>query len=292
MSSSTKYSGSKNEFRTNWASRKESKYNHWTDGKTTNQIQFAFRNHWEIFSEFMNFSEPGDSLEVGCGRGSLSSYFADNGWRVSLLDSSSEVIEIAKRIFQINGHSGQFFSGDANNLPFESDSFDVVFSIGLLEHFEDASTSLNEQWRVLRPGGWVFSYIVPERPQNVQKYFNWVNILLRKTVGKFLSKKSEISKQDIYRNDYSSDVYLPMIETLNPSKVVVTGMYPMPMISHSPEFPFSLLPSPLERFLVMLFKGAIFLRKIVTGRHGWLCSEPMGQAFLIAVQKGDFGENS
>jgi len=291
MPNSTQRSGSKNEFRANWSSRKESQYNHWTKGSPTNQVQFAFRNHWEVFSALMGNRPPGVSLEVGCGRGSLSSYFAANGWQTSLLDFSPEVIDIAAKIFETNAHKGHFVTGDANDLPFEDNSFDTVSSIGLLEHFEDASITLQEQWRVLKPGGWIFAYIVPERPNNVQKYFRWLNTVLKHTVGRLLAKKDSVQKQDIYRNDYTSNAYLPVVEKFSPNRIVVTGMYSMPMISHSPEFPFSLLPPAMEKVLVALFGAAVTIRKHITSRHGWLCSEPMGQAFLIAIEKRTTSED-
>ncbi len=278
-------SGSVEEFKSSWRDRAEAHYNHWTAGSVKNQVQLAFRSHWEVFSELIGPRAPGRVLEVGCGRGSLSSYFAANGWDATLLDSSPDVIEIAKKIFSTNGHSGQFIVGDALDLPFDDESFDVVASIGLLEHFEEPGRTLDEQWRMLKPGGWLLCYIVPERPDNLQRYFNWINAILRQTVGRLVAGKEAREKPDIYRSDADSAEYLPHIENHNPARVVVSGMYSMPMISHSPEFPFSLLPAPLERFLVAVFSVALALRRSVTGRHGWLCDEKNGQAFLIAAQR-------
>ena len=278
-------SGCVEEFNANWKSREESHYNHWTAGKPTNQVQFAFRQHWEVFSWLMGNRMPGKTLEVGCGRGSLSSYFVSNGWDATLLDTSFTVLEIARNIFTHNGHVGTFISGDANNLPFAGEQFDIVASIGLLEHFEDVSQPISEQWRVLEPGGWIFAYIVPERPKKLQRYFNWVNFILKKTVGVFLETKRTVKKQEIFRNDFGSEVYVPLFERFEPDTLFVSGMYSMPMISHSPGFPFSLLPAPMERVLVSAFDAAMVIRRVLTGRHGWLCSERRGQAFLVAVKK-------
>jgi SAM-dependent methyltransferase len=222
---------------------------------------------------------------VGCGRGSLSSYFAANGWQATLLDSSPEIIEIAQKVFMTNGHEARFVIGDALDLPFDDGSFDVVASIGLLEHFERPGRVLDEQWRMLKPGGWLLCYIVPERPDNLQRYFNWINRLLAATVGRWRGGKSPVAKPELYRSDAGSRTYLPYVECHHPVQLIVTGMYSMPMISHSPEFPFSLLPSPMERVLVAAFMAALNVRRLLTGRHGWLCKERNGQAFLIAAQR-------
>lgn len=43
---------------------------------------------------------------------------------------------------------------DIQNLPFENDSFDVIFCNHVLEHVEDDQKALHELYRVMKPGGW------------------------------------------------------------------------------------------------------------------------------------------
>lgn len=279
--------GSINEFDKNWQTRKETKYNHWIKGDPVNQIQLAFRNHYTVFSEFLQRDgiRSGKCLEVGCGRGSISSYFADNGYSCVLLDSSETVLETAKEIFMSNGHEADFIHGDANALPIDNNTFDITVSIGLLEHFEDVHKPISEQVRVLTSGGRFFGYIVPERPDNVQKYFRWFNSCLN-TLARLSGLQEEtLAKEPIYRSDFGSSWYLHNIKDLPITNVETFGMYPMPMISHSPEFPFSLLPAPLEWGLTRLFELSLTVRRIVFRRHPWICREEVGQAFLITFQK-------
>ncbi len=283
-----KINGKADEFDLIWKQRKEALYNHWARGRPKNQIQLAFRKHWEVFNELLgdSMSNKGKSLEVGCGRGSMSSYFAENGWDVTLLDSSRSVLETAKMIYANNGHKAAFIEGDANRLNFPDNTFDVVFSIGLLEHFEDVYTPIYEQWRVLKAGGLFLGYIVPERPDNIQHYFKWINRILKVISSVFKTgRKDSSAKEPIFRNDFDSSSYLEAIRPLGVINIRVFGMYPLPMISHSPEFPFSLLPSVLEWLLTRCFEFALFIRRLITKRNGWICSEKMGQAFLIVFQK-------
>ena len=282
--------GSTAEFDRNWRKRKESDYNHWIAGRPKNQVQLAFRLHWQVFQELLGplAAKRGKALEVGCGRGSLSSYFADDGWDVTLLDYSSAVLQTAKRIFAGNHHPAAFTVGDANALPFFDNSFEVTYSIGLLEHFEDVLPPIAEQLRVLKPGGWFLGYIVPERPDNLQQYFQWLNSLL-KLFSRILpaDEVQGEKKIDVYRSDNYSEHYLRAMQGLEVENLSVFGMYSMPLVSHSPEFPFSLLPAPFEWILTRIFEFFLWIRKIITGRHGWICSEEMGQAFLVAFQKPD-----
>ncbi len=171
--------GSVGEFDQNWQERKETKYNHWVKGALQNQIQLAFRSHWTLFKEILKDRPMDTCLEVGCGRGSLSSYFADNGVKCTLLDTSTSILNTAEEVFKANGHDAEYVEANALDMPFDDNSFDVVASIGLLEHFEDIAPPILEQIRVLKPGGTFLGYIVPERPDNVQKNYNWINKILK-----------------------------------------------------------------------------------------------------------------
>lgn len=284
--STTLKKGSEEEFDQNWKNRKETNYNHWTQETPTNQIQLAFRSHWEYFKELMQDCDYQTCLEVGSGRGSISSYFADNGFECTLLDTSESILKTAEEIFERNGHQAEFVHGNALDLPFEDNSFDVVISIGLLEHFEDIETPIFEQYRVLNPGGLFLGYIVPERPENVQRHYTWVNKLLKNIYSLFnTGKKKSIEKVDLFRSDFGSERYLPFINKLKIKDLKVTGLYPLPMISHSPEFPFSLLPKPLEKGLTTFYRLVLSIRKKLYGKNPWTCDEEFGQAFLIAFKK-------
>lgn len=286
MTDKQRVTGSVQEFDSNWIQRKEALYNHWTKGRPKNQIQLAFRSHWNLFQELMTDEKYSNCLEVGCGRGSISSYFADAGFKCSLLDYSASVLETAKEIFHTNQHQAEFINGNALDLPFEDNLFDVVVSIGLLEHFEDIKTPILEQYRVLKPGGIFLGYIVPERKNNIQRYFRWVNWLFAAVAKVFNKMNKKISaKSEIYRSDYGSERYLPYIQALPVKEVQVMGVYPMPMLSHSPEFPFSLLPKPIEVVVTEIFQIVLKIRKLLFRKNPWVCKEELGQAFLVVFKK-------
>ena len=81
-------------FDQNWRTTQEAHYLHWTRSEPENQIQLAFRKHWLTFQELMGPNFKGRRvLEVGCGRGSLSAYFADAGVHFVTLGHASQAIE-------------------------------------------------------------------------------------------------------------------------------------------------------------------------------------------------------
>lgn len=268
-------------FDKNWKNREESLYTHWTRGKVANQIQLAFRNHWTLFSELMgkekSFNGGKRALEIGCGRGSLSCYFSDAGFDCTLVDLSTNVLDVAQSIFEKNNLKAKFMVGDANNLDIPDNSFDIIYSIGLLEHFEDIETPLKEQIRVLDKGGIWFGYIVPKYTDNVQKDYEWINDIL-KGYHK-LNDESIIHKENVFRSDFGSERYVPILEKLGLKNIQVSGAYPLPMISHSIDFPFSLMPKDSEQALVNHFEQ--MMKETKTGKHPWLCEEGFGNAFLV-----------
>lgn len=274
-------------FDRSWEARRESHYNHWVRGSPRNQIQLAFRRHWLTFQRYLDGLPKREVVEIGCGRGTMGSYFADAGYGVTLLDSSPTVIDIARDIYRHNGHTASFEVGNAFSMSFPDNQFSVCVSIGLLEHFDDIAGLMREQMRVLCPGGIMLAYIVPERTDCIQRHFNWLNRAL-KWIGGVAGGRSATpgeAKEPLYRNGLRAESYIAALHGMGCKDVEAFGMYPMPMISHSPEFPFSLLPAPLERLLVGMFSITLGLRRLVLRRDPWVCREETGQAFLVVARK-------
>ena len=69
-------------------------------------------------------------LEVGVGLGSDHYSFAVNGNRMTALDLSREHLRLTKQHLNLEGLDNREFYGDAEKMPFEDNSFDVVYSFG------------------------------------------------------------------------------------------------------------------------------------------------------------------
>jgi ubiquinone/menaquinone biosynthesis C-methylase UbiE len=272
--------GSVGSFDLNWRNSVEAEYIHWTRGEPRNQIQLAFRRHWITFSSLIKRANinVGKVLEVGCGRGSLSAYFADDGWDAHLLDISQRAIELAEKSFNKNSLTATFKVGDCCSLPYQDEEFDVIFSIGLLEHFQDFRTVLSEQKRVLKKGGLFLGYVVPKFEDNVQTKYDWICRIL----SSYTDSKSLRSKEEVFRSDNLSSAYKSVMAKLGYKDIWSSGIYPLPMISHSIDFPFSLMPEKAEHVLVDYFNEILETSK---EEDPWLCEEGFGQAFLITARK-------
>jgi len=88
-------------------------------------------------------------MDVGCGTGHWSSFFASMGYRVTGIDISPKMIGMARAAVPECG----FEIADACNLPFEDMSFDVVDSMATLEFISDPAAAISEMARCTKSGG-------------------------------------------------------------------------------------------------------------------------------------------
>ena len=92
-------------------------------------------------------------LEVGCGTGTDSLQFARGGSIVTGVDLTPRSLEIARKRFEVYGQQGEFVLSDAEQLHFPDESFDVVYSFGVIHHTPDTERAAAEIHRVLKRGG-------------------------------------------------------------------------------------------------------------------------------------------
>jgi SAM-dependent methyltransferase len=89
-------------------------------------------------------------LEVGCGTGADLLQFAKHGALATGVDLTTNHVELARiRV----GELAVVHKADARQLPFEDQSFDYVYSHGVLHHCDEPEQVVREMTRVLRPGG-------------------------------------------------------------------------------------------------------------------------------------------
>lgn len=91
-------------------------------------------------------------LDVGCGTGNYAAALtAATSCRVSGVDPSQRMLDCARAAAPWESLA----QGNAENLPFGDDSFDVVMSTDVIHHISDRDAYFREAIRVLRPGGYV-----------------------------------------------------------------------------------------------------------------------------------------
>jgi SAM-dependent methyltransferase len=121
--------------------------------------------------------QPGHKvLDVASGNGNAALAAARRFGEVSAVDYVPELLEEGRRRAEAEGLPIDFLEGDAENLPFEAASFDVVLSTLGVMFAPDQDKAASELLRVARPGGaigmvnWVPDGYIGELFKTIGKY--------------------------------------------------------------------------------------------------------------------------
>jgi ubiquinone/menaquinone biosynthesis C-methylase UbiE len=102
-----------------------------------------------IVREILDGLPRGVALDAACGTGRHSVYLASLGHKVIGVDTSPEMLAIARD----RCHDAEFFEADLHRLPLAENSVDLVVCAIALSHVPDLAPAFGELVRVLRPGG-------------------------------------------------------------------------------------------------------------------------------------------
>lgn len=121
------------------------------------KLRYEYHYHLPpLFDRIAKENPGGKLLEVGCSMGNDTIQFARRGIEVTGVDITEKAIELIRDRFALYGQKGNFRVADAEALPFEDNTFDVVYSFGVLHHTPNTAGSIEEVRRVLRPNGKAF----------------------------------------------------------------------------------------------------------------------------------------
>lgn len=140
-------------------------------------------------------------LEIGGGMGTDLSQFARHGARVTDLDLSAGHLALARANFSRRGLEGRFVHHDAEALPFDDQTFDLVYSNGVLHHTPNTRRVVGEIRRVLKPGGKAIimmyaEYSVHYWREMVIKLGLHRDLLEGHSIGEIMSRYVEVSRND------------------------------------------------------------------------------------------------
>lgn len=121
------------------------------------------RFHHRVLTELSGLQRRQNDcvLEIGCGTGRLLSFFAPQVGQIAGIDASDGMLGVARRrLEELDLSNVTIASGDALALPFEDESFDLVYSILVINLIPEYGDVFREVRRVLRDGG-IFLFNVP-----------------------------------------------------------------------------------------------------------------------------------
>jgi SAM-dependent methyltransferase len=112
---------------------------------TAPENRFIMRQMGDIQGKFL--------LDLGCGAGENSVYFAKKGAHCVAADYSPGMVDVALKLAAANGVQIEGHTANAMDLDFPDNTFDLVYASNLLHHIPNPRIALKEMHRVLKPGG-------------------------------------------------------------------------------------------------------------------------------------------
>lgn len=145
-------------------------------------------------------------LDIGCGSGRWSWYLAPKVKFIEATDPSDAVIAAAELLKNIN--NVRITKAALDELPFEDNSFDLVFSLGVLHHIPDTAAAVKTASRKVKKGGYLLLYLYyrfDNRNFLFRLLFNISN-LFRLVISKMPCKLKQLTCDVI-----AAVVYVPIV---------------------------------------------------------------------------------
>ena len=137
---------------------------------------FRYREHMSCVEMPLLSLKSKHVLEIGSGAGGHSALFAKYGARMTSVDLTFARTLSTRNKFRLLGslaNSCEALQTDAEYLPFDDNTFDIVYSNGVLHHASDTVGCVSEVYRVLKPGGKIVIMLYSKH-----SWHYWFNMVL------------------------------------------------------------------------------------------------------------------
>lgn len=108
-------------------------------GGNNEYMDFKIKHKKKLIKELIKHSGNGKLIEAGCGTGIITSHMAHLGYEVTGIDINDKILKLAKKLEK--GYYGENKATYTNmsifDIKYKENEFDLCFSVGVLEHFDD-----------------------------------------------------------------------------------------------------------------------------------------------------------
>jgi 2-polyprenyl-3-methyl-5-hydroxy-6-metoxy-1,4-benzoquinol methylase len=199
-------------------------------------------------------------LEIGCGMGFHSEMLARAGANLSAIDLSPTSVKATRKRLELKQLSADIQEMDAETLAFPSNSFDMVWSWGVIHHSSRTGRIVREIERVLRPGG--EARIMVYNLEGMQTYITLATRYLAgfwrgKSLDELLWRSTDGFTARFYTRDGLSDLLASFFDKVDVSVLgQEADVVPLPRIMR--RHLLKLIPLARQRDLVRRRGGFLF----------------------------------
>ncbi|MBM4106323.1 MAG: class I SAM-dependent methyltransferase [Phycisphaerae bacterium] len=128
------------------------------------QSSLSAEERQRLFGRYFSLIGPegldpsAEVLDVGCGSGRWASVIAPRVGHLALVDASGSALQVARRNLD-RATNVSFHLASAGDLPFADESFDLVYSLGVLHHVPDTESAIRSCASKVRQGGKLLLYL-------------------------------------------------------------------------------------------------------------------------------------
>lgn len=212
----------------------------YTESDPTTIFQFWQRAYANDLYNLIKDKGYTSFCELGSGRGTTSMYLAKRGYGdITLVDLSEQAFKVASHSFHhYNLARPRMLLADVEHTGLNSESFDCIYNIGLLEHFEDPKPALLESFRLLKNDGLIFMPIVPKLPFSRsiihRIFFNPLSIA--KHGVKYLMGSNVTADRGVNRTSIGKKDYIKFCESIGYRDIKCMSYNPFWKVNHDEHF--------------------------------------------------------
>lgn len=176
-----------------------------------------------LFDFLLKLPAKARILELGCGPAHMwreCSGRIPADWDITLSDLSAGMLDAAWRNLVVIGRAFNFKEIDAQEIPFDDETFDAVIANFMLYHVPDRPKALHEIRRVLKPGGRLFAATVGEH--HMREALRWTQQVGKETLASF---SVPFTLENGF--DQLTPVFSNVILTRYPDSLTVTEVKPL-----------------------------------------------------------------
>lgn len=122
------------------------------------KFKYELQDYMHEVFKFQEFSGK-KVLEIGCGSGVDAVEFAKAGALVTAIDITDSAIELTKSLAKEAGVEVRVIQAPADKILYKDNSFDCVYSFGVLHHIPEVDNVLREAHRLLKPRGIIMAML-------------------------------------------------------------------------------------------------------------------------------------
>lgn len=235
----------------------------------THEIMSVKAIPFDALVDFENLKSK-DVLEIGVGNGSHAALLATHARSFTGIDLTEYAVRSTRARFQIFGLPGTVRQLDAEQMDFPNESFDFIWTWGVIHHSSNTRRILEQMHRVLRPGGTAIAMVYH---RSFYTYWFCGGVMAGLLQGK-LFKYGSVSRTVQARTDgalaryYTGSEWRRMVEDLFVcDRVLIYGnkpeILPIPG-SRLKQILLKFIPNILARFFLSTLRQGSFLTVVMS----------------------------